>query len=114
MFLSLTVACNQLLVRRIQAELRQAFVVHDDQPFVAVFDEGDIWLDETRLSLVVLQAGPGIESADVVERGLDSVYRTVDGFGDFFVLLVLHAAQMLIDDGAGILQDLCGTVAVFV
>ena len=66
------------------------------------------------LDFVVAQAGPRIEGADVVERSLHGFDRAADGLGDFFVLLVLQAAQMLVDDGHRILQDLRRAVAVLV
>ncbi len=44
---------------------------------------------------------------------LHCIERTCDGLGNLFVLFVLHGAQMLVDDGDGILQDLRGAVAVF-
>ena len=108
------VAGDQFLVRGIQAKLRQVFVVHDDQPLVAVLDEGNVGLDEACLDLVVAQTGAGIERANVVQRRLHGFDRTPDGLGDLFVLLVLQAAQMLIDDGHGILQNLLRAVAVLV
>ena len=106
------VARDQLLVGGIQAKLRQVFVVHDDQPLVAVLDEGDIGLDQPRLNLVVAQTGARIEGANVVERRLHGFDGTADGLCDFFVLLVLQAAQVLVDDGHGVLKNLRGAVSV--
>src|ERR1700686_2728717 len=97
------VAGDQLLVGRIQAKLGQVFIFHDDQPLVAVLHESDIGFDEARLDLVVAQTRTGIEGANVVESLLHGFDRTSDGLGDFFVLLVLQAAQMLVDDGRGVL-----------
>jgi len=41
------------------AELRKIFLVHDDKPFIAVFDESNIGFDEARLNVVVAQAWRG-------------------------------------------------------
>ena len=79
-----------------------------------MLDEGDVGLDEAGLDFVVTQAGARIEGADVVERGLHGFDGAADGLGNFFVLLVLQGAQMLVDDGRGVLQNLRGAVAVFV
>ena len=73
-------------------------------------DESDVGLDEAGLAFVVLQAGAGIEGADVVDGLLHGVGGTADGFGNFFVRLVLHGAQVLVDDGNGIQQNLCGAI----
>ena len=107
------IAGDQFLVGGIQAKLGQVIIVHEHQPLVAVFDERDVGLDQAGLALVVLQAGTGIESANVVEGMLNRFVRSSDGLGNFFVLLVLHGAQMLIDDGDGILQNLGGAVTAF-
>ncbi len=74
---------QQALVRGIQAKLRHVFVVHHDQPLVAVLHESDIGLDQPRLRLVVAQAGTRIEGADVVERLLHRFDRTPNRLGDF-------------------------------
>ncbi len=93
---------QQALVGGIQAELGHVFVVHDDQPLVAVLHESHIGLDQAGLNFVVAQSGPRIEGANVIERLLHSLDGTADGARDFLVLLVLQSAQMLIDDGDGI------------
>ena len=43
--LVVAVAGQEAFVRGIQAKLRQVFVVHDDQPLVAVFDESHVRFD---------------------------------------------------------------------
>ncbi len=47
---------QQAAVGRVQAQLRDLFVVHDDDEAVALLDEGDVGLDEAGLDLVVAQA----------------------------------------------------------
>jgi hypothetical protein len=86
-----------------------------------MFDESDIRLDQASLDFVVLQAGAGIEGANVVDGLLDGIRGASDGLGDFFVLLALHGSEVLVDYGNGILEDLrgavgrlfCGVVSVF-
>ena len=63
-----------------------------------MLDESDVRLDQAWLDLVVAQSGARIESTDVLQRRLNGFDRTADRLGDFFVLLVLHRAQMLVDD----------------
>src|ERR1700722_3300531 len=106
------VAGNKLFVGRIQAKLGQVFVVHDHQPLVAMLHESNVGLDEARLGFVVTQAGAGIERSDVIQCIFDRLQRTADGSRDFFVLLILQGAQMLIDDRGGVLENLRRAVAV--
>src|SRR3974390_1125204 len=95
------VALQQTAVGRIEAQLRDFFVVHDDDELFTVLDEGDVGLDETGLNLVVAQAGTRIESADEVEGGGHGLERTAHGFSDVLVVLVLEGGQVLVhhDDG---------------
>ena len=108
------VARDQFFIGRIQAKLGQVIVIHQDQPLIAVLDESDIWFDEAGLALVVLQAGAGIESANVIEGVLNGFIRPSDGLGNFFVLFVLNGSQVLIDDSDGVLQNLRSAIAAFV
>ena len=62
----ITVAVQQALVGRIQPQLRHVFIVHDDQPLVAMLHERHIGLNQPRLAEVVALAGPGVERADEV------------------------------------------------
>ena len=107
-----SVARNQLFVCGIEPKLGQVFVIHDDQPLVAVLDEGNVGLDQACLNFVVTQAGTGIESADVLQRLQHGLHWAPDSLADFFVLFVLQAAQMLVDYGDRILQKLSCAVAV--
>ena len=61
-----------------------------------------------------MQAGARVKSADVVDGLLYGIDGTADGPGDVFVLFALQSAQVLVDDGDGIVQDLRGAVTVFV
>src|ERR1700686_4640901 len=78
-----------------------------------MLDERDIGFDQAGLDFVVLQAGARIEGPDVIDGLLNRIGRTADRFGNFFVLLALDRAQVLVADGDGILQNLRGTVAGF-
>ncbi len=114
MSLSFVSLVSKRLYAGIQAKLGDVFVIHDDQPFVSVLDESDVGFDEARLGFVVTQAGTRIESADVIERLLHGFHGATQGAPDFLKLLVLHGAQMLIDDGDGVRKRLGGGFSVAV
>ena len=101
-----TVARDQLLVGRIEAKLRQVFVVHDDQPFIPMLHEGDVRLDQSSLNFVIAKTRTGVERANVLESLLHGFDRTANRFGNFFMLFVLNAAKVVVDDSHGILQNL--------
>ena len=77
-----------------------------------MLDEGDIGLDQPRGALVVAEARAGIERFDAVERRLHSFNGTADGFANFFVLLELQGAQMLIDDRNRVGDNLSVSITV--
>src|SRR5262249_14791205 len=109
-----SVTRDELLVGRIEAQLGQVFVVHDDQPLISVLHKSDIRLNQASLDFVVSKPGTRIEGSNVIEGTLDRFDRASDGFGNFLVLFVLHATQVLIDDRHGVLQYLHRTITVFV
>src|SRR5215469_6825705 len=106
------VAGDELLVGRIEAELGQVFVIHDDQPLVPMLDECNVRLDQTSLDLVVTQARARIERPNVIEGSLYSLNRTANRLGDFFVLLTLKAAQVAVHDSNRILQNLYRAISI--
>src|SRR5437867_10291145 len=61
-----------------------------------MFHESYVRLDQSRLNLVVAQAGPGIERPDVLERLLYCFDRTGDCLSYFLVLLILQGTKMLV------------------
>ena len=77
-----------------------------------MLDERHIGLDQARLALVVTQAGAGIERPNVVQGLLHRFREAPDGARDFFVLLVLQSAQMLVHDGNRVGQHLRGGLSV--
>src|SRR5581483_1164533 len=88
---------QQALVGGIKPQRGKVFIVHDDQPFVTVFDEGNVRLNQSRLNFVVAQTGSRIESLDEIERRNHRLDRATQSFADFPVLLQLHSAQVRID-----------------
>src|SRR5215469_6278183 len=88
---------EEALVCRIQAKLRDVFVVHQAEPLVAVLHEGDIRLDKTRCALVVPQAWTRIEGLNELDCGLDRFDGASKSLPDFLVLLQLESTQVTID-----------------
>ena len=81
---------EQALVSRIKAKLRYVFVIHQDQPLIAVLDESDIGFNQSSRTFVITESRTGIECANVVEGRLHCLDRATSRLGNLFVLLVLH------------------------
>src|SRR5204863_6590558 len=105
------IAGEKPLVRRIQAQLWQVLVVHDDQPLIAMLDKSDVRFNQPRRDFVVLESRARIKGANVIERSQDRFYWPSDRASDLFELLQCDCAQMLIYHGHGIFHDLFGGTA---
>src|SRR5262245_24246212 len=78
-----------------------------------MFDECDIRLNQSRRCLVVTKYGPGIESTNVFQRGLNGFHGAIDRAADLFKLLKRYCPQMLINDGHGVANQLfSGSAAI--
>ena len=73
-----------------------------------MFHESDIGLNQPRRNLVVAQARPGIQRADILEPRLHRFDWTPDGARNFLELLQRDRSQMLIDDSHRVSHNLLG------
>src|SRR5579864_1168190 len=101
------------LIGRIQAKLWYVFIVHQTEPLIAMLDESDVRLNQSRGGLVVALPRTRIERLDELQRRRNRFQRTTDRFGNFLVLFHLHGAQMLVNDGDRVGENLGGAIPVF-
>src|SRR5213079_3396257 len=78
-----------------------------------MLNECDVGLNQSRLNFVVLLSGPWVQSANVIQCGLDCFDRPRNGSRDFLMLLILQGAKVLVHDCDRIGKHLSSSVSVF-
>src|SRR5258708_5886583 len=79
-----------------------------------MLNECNVRLNQSRLDFVVLLSGPWVQSANVIQCGLDCFDGPRNGSRDFLVLLILQGAKVLVNNRDCICQHLCGAVSILV
>src|SRR5437660_2958726 len=78
-----------------------------------MFNESNIRLNQSRLNFVVLLSGTRVQSANVIQCGLDCFDGPRNGSRDFLMLLILQGAKMLVHNRDCIGKHLHSTVSIF-
>ena len=95
------VALEHAPVVRVEPELRNVLVIHLDNVFVTILENGYVRLDNPRAGAGVAQARPGIQPAYGGDRDIHVFHRTAQHFTHLAVVAQLDQLQMVTDDLPG-------------